>query len=150
MVFVSAVHHLVPVALNYQDNSRSNSTTIDQTPRHLVRVPEPDHPCSLCSALLAACSHALLALRSRCDACSPCSSRLPTPSSTSAQSSVRLWAGHTRGCYLWGPFRAAGRPSVCEIQISRGAACDRLLVYHFRTLADPTLLSAVHGRVNME
>ena len=41
----------------------------------------------MCSALLAACSHALLALRSRCDACSPCSSRLPTPSSTSAQSS---------------------------------------------------------------
>ena len=59
----------------------------------------------------------------------------------------RLWAGHMRGCYLWGPFRAAGSSSLCEIQISRGPACDRLLVYHFRTLADPTLLSAVHGRV---
>ena len=73
-------------------------------------------------------------------------SRWRIRSSTSTQSSG-CWAGHMRGCYLWGPFRAAGSSSLCEIQISRGPACDRLLVYHFRTLADPTLLSAVHGRV---
>ena len=42
---------------------------------------------------------------------------------------------------------AAGGSSLCEIRISRGPACNRLLVYHLRTLADPTLTSAVHGSV---
>ena len=112
-------------------------------------------------------NHALLALRSRCRSsmlfvfrtprrllpCSTCSSlslrRLlivliaPADSIVHIGAVFRLWAGHIRGCYLWGPFRAAGSSSLCEIQISRGPACDRLLVYHFRTLADPTLLSAV-------
>ena len=31
----------------------------------------------------------------------------------------------------------------CEIPISGAPACDRLLVYHLRTLTDPTLTSAV-------
>ena len=58
-----------------------------------------------------------------------------------------------RSCAAGGFFQLSvhgnfsGTSSLCEIQISRGPACDRSLVYHLRMPTDPTLLSAVHGRV---
>ena len=105
---------------------RSSMLFVFHTPRRLL-------PCYTCSSL--SLRHLLTMLLALVD------------SIVHVDAVFRLWAGHMRGCYLWGPFRAAGSSSLCEIQISRGPACDRLLVYHFRTLADPTLLSAVHGRV---
>ena len=66
------------------------------------------------------------------------------PSSASAQSSCCERQAYEGVICEGSSVQQEAAPS-CEIPISGAPACDRLQSYHLRTLADPTLPSAVHA-----